>query len=434
MPVLDVSFLNPNAKRSGTGAGGYNVLVDQLSILEKNLENDGKLSPGDYDYLIGQAQKLMNSPSLSSDQRSNVAVKIAGYRKNKSTDGLKDTEDISRLNRDVTDSLRQNVTLLANQPNVMLQANADALHAKLSRLADSVNRLDQSGDDPTQHLNEYNNTLSELKDTLTALEDSEKYQAGTGQPGSKFVAYVTTNTKGEISDVQVGRVGKTGYAQTNALYGGMQVYGKVNAKENGKNIFLIGDKRFTAPDNLLPGPDGTFTSSPLIDESIQKGKNYKSVSGTPYVDLDTNNIRAQNTIDAGGWALGEKGTLYQRTPEGQYKKYVNVKPEQYETLGITANNLFKVPRVLEQGILPGVSETIDGAGGLTLPTAPVGQVQYDQPIGPMPAQAGATPRPTPTPTPSPRTSAPTSRAPKDTKGIAGRAYDSAKSFLGGIFG
>lgn len=429
MPVFDVSFLNPKANRSG--GSGYNVLTDQLSILEKSLEFDGKLSPGDYDNLIGNARKLMGSPGLTSDQRSNIAVKIAGYQKSKSTDGIKDTEDIDRLNRDVQDSMRQNVQLLAGQPQTLLQANADALHAKVTRLVDSINRADGSGDDSTKALMEYNSTVSDLKDTLQALQDSQSYKAGAGKPGSDFVAYVTTNNKGEIADVQFGRVGKTGFVQTNGLYGGMQVYGKVNAKENGKNVFMMGGQRFSAPDSTLPGPDGTFTTKPLVAESSQKGgANFKYTTGTPYVDLAPDTLKAQNTIDAGGWAQGSGGALYQRQQDGSYKKYVNVKDNQFETLGITGNNILKVPKVLEQGISSGVRETIDAAGGLSLPPS----------ITPAPGATTASPTPTPalspqaTPSGTPRTPAPTDRSPQSTQGYAARAINSAKSFLGGIFG
>lgn len=425
MPVFDVSFLNEKSRKSS--GSSYNTLVDQLSILQSQLEGDGKLAPGDYDYLISQGQKLLGVPGLTPDQRSNIQVKIAGYQKSKKTDTIKDTEGIDRLNRDVKDSVRQNITLLADKPNVLLQANADALQAKLTRLADSVNRLDSAGDDSSVHLNEYNSTLSELKDTLEALQDVEGYAGGAGKPGSQFVAYVTTNNKGEISDVEFGRVGKGGFVQTNGLYGGLQVYGKVNAKESGKNVFMMGNTRFTAPDNLLPGPDGSFTSSPLIAESSQKGKTFKTVSGTPYIDLDPTSLKSQSTIDPGGWAVGEKGTLYQRQQDGSYRKYMNVKPEQYETLGISSNNMFRVPRSLEQGIIPGVRETIDAAGGIKVPPAPLPQTGGISP----------TPTPTATPTPSPagtpRTPSPTERAPSDAQSIASKVYSGAKGFLSNLF-
>lgn len=431
MPVFDVSFLNPNAKRSGSG-GGYNVLVDQLSILEKSLEFDGKLSPGDYNHLISEGRKLMAAPNLTSDQRSNIAVKIAGYQKNKSTDGIKDTENIDILNREVQDSMRQNVQLLADKPQVLLQANADALKAKIGRLTDAVNRADAAGDtdSATKSLMEYNSTVSDLHDTLQALSDSQNYKAGSGQPGSDYVAYVITNNKGDISDVQFGRVGKSGYVQTNGLYGGMQVYGKVNAKENGKNVFMMGGQRFSAPDSVLPGPDGTFTSKPLVAESSQKGgKGFKYTSGTPYVDFAPETLKAQNTIDPGGWAQGGNGSLYQRQQDGSYKKYVNVKDTQFETLGITPNNLLKIPNVLEQGIVSGVRETIDAAGGIAMPPA--------MSTGPTPT---ASPSVAPTPVLSPeaggtaRTPAPTDRSPQSTQGYAQRAIKAAGGFLGKIFG
>ena len=144
MAVFDVSFLNPNAKR---GSGGYGVLVDQLSILENQLESNGKLSAGDYDYLTSEAEKLRNHPSLTNDQRSNVDVKISAYKKGKQVSGLKDTQDIGRLNREMKDDFNKNSLLFENNPKVLLKANADALQAKLEMLTDSITSREGASDD-----------------------------------------------------------------------------------------------------------------------------------------------------------------------------------------------------------------------------------------------------------------------------------------------
>ncbi len=85
--------------------------------------------------------------------------------------------------------------------------------------------------------------------------------------------------------------------------------------------------------------------------------------------------------------------------------------------------------MLEQGIVSGVRETVDAAGGISLPPPQV--------PSPTPS-ASATPTPVLSPEATPggnaRTPNPTQRTPGDTQGYAQKAFSAAKSFLGGIFG
>ena len=432
MPVFN--FASAYGGRSGKGsAETYNTLIDFLSIKENQLEVDGKLSAGDFDLLITDAQKLMSNPALNAGQRSNIAVKLSQYQKSKSLSGLKDQNDIEILNRELVDDYRKQNMLLASDPASLMQARSFAIQGKLERLTDSISNLEQSGSDPTNHINEFSATLSEYNDLLQASSETQNRQPGQA-PSSSFVAYVTTNSKGEINDVEIGRLGaKNGYAETNAVYGGMQVFGKVNRKENGENIFQIGSKRFSAPDMFEYDPNnpGSMKSRRLVEMQPQaQGKQGFNVADpNAYVDLQQNDLRAQGAVGIGGWARGTGGALYKRKENGLYEKYVNA--ESGSINGLDENDILNVPRTFESSINASVEKTIDATGQ---------EVYLPEFQGPIQAGKegvrvnGAAPQQAPQPQGEPRTPQPTSRAPQSATGIAGSALDSAKGFLGRLFG
>ena len=423
MSVFNVSFANKKTQSSGQD---YGILVDQLDILESTLSADGKLSPGDYTLLTQKAQQLYGHPGLSPAQRSNIEVKIASYKSSGNKSSLKDAQDISQLNNEVQDDERKASMLRGNDPAKFLEAQSAIQSAKVRQLADSINSLDQSGSDASAHMNEYNDALTSYQDTLKALEYVQGHQAGAA-PSSDYAAYITTNSDGEIVGVKVSREGtQSGYLETNGLYGGLKIYGKLNRKENGKNVFVLGNQRYSGTDVVIPGPDGTMKTSTLVNESMQKGKQgmfTTAVAG--YSDMDPASVRTQSAIRNGGYAQGSKGFIYKKNEDGSYTKYVNATAEK---LQISDNQIIKLPNSMEQSILGSVTSTIDSA--MPAPTLPVPPTMTPTTSAPA----------TPTTTPMSRAPAgspppqPTSRSPQSSQGLASRVIGGAKSFLAGLFG
>ena len=157
-----------------------------------------------------------------------------------------------------------------------------------------------------------------------------------------------------------------------------------------------------------------------------------SIAQSGYSPVDLASVKPQSAIRSGGWIEGEKGFLYQRQDDGSYKKYIN---SDKEKLGITDNDIIKVPRSYESGIMNNVVETIDGS----VPTqAPVPDASM---VGPMP-QATTTPQRAATTTPpqaqpagrSQTGGAPTERSPQTSQGIVGKAIGVAKGFFSNLFG
>lgn len=434
MPVFDISFLNP--KNASSGGSTYNTLVDQLSIKEAELAGDGVLSPGDYDLLANLARKVYTSPGLTANQRSNVLVKIADYNKGKSTTSLKDNQDLTRINGGHVDDLTKNVMLFGNDPKTLLQTNADATKSKLQELASAIDQIQTAGGDASQHINEYSKTLNDFQDLLHAQQDVNNYK-GEGQPDSPYVAFMTTNPQGEITDVKVGRVGaNSGYVETNGIYGGLQIYGKINSKENGKNVFNLGNTKFSAADLLLPDASnpGAMKANRLIAEDQQSrgGQGFDTASANTFKPIDPTTVRVQGAIPTGAWAKGSGGTLYQRLDNGQYKKYVNV---DQNTLGVPDNLVMRVPKFMEQSINANVGSTFDGAGQTIVPQGfmgPLGPKESYSPVGSSPA---TTPAPDTVPAPAapggtPRTPQPQTRAPETAQPLAQRFMQGIKNFLG----
>lgn len=429
MANFDLSFMNSKTRKS---SGDYGFLVDQLSIKENQLSSDGKLSPGDYNLLTSEAQKVYSHPGLTPDQRSNIKVKISAWEKGKQVNSLNDSQNLTRLNNEVKDDNIKNSMILASKPDVFIKASVASTLAKLNSLSDSINNLQASGDDSSSHLLEYEKTLNEYNDLLQAEQDMSTYMASpTGKPTSAFAAYVNTNTKGEVTGISIEKAGsKTGYAETNGLYGGLPVFG--NAKlQNGKQTFKLGDQSFSATNILVPDPmnPGSFKNNKLISESSQSdlGMGRTKATAGSYIDVGASTIRSQTVVPVDSYVRGSKGFIYQAKGDGTYKKLVNTTPE---SLGIELNNLPSIPKDYENNlIIPRVSETIDGS---IMPALPLPS------FGSTPNMSMPTTAPTGTTTPTPsgvtNTPSPKERSPQSVKGLAGRTFDAAKSFLGGLFG
>lgn len=433
MAVFNVSFANSKTK---SVSQDYGVLVDQLDIMENQLAADGKLSPGDYKMLIGKAQQLYGHPGLSTAQRSNIKVKISSYKSASTKTSLKDSQDITQLNNEAEDDARKASMLFGNNPAKFLQTQAAIQQAKVSQLADAINTLDASGQDSSAHTLEYNDAVSALQDTLDAMKVVEGHAPGAA-PSSDYVAYLTTNNDGEITGVKVGREGsQSGYLETNGLYGGLKIYGKLNRKENGKNVFLLGNQKYSASDVVIPSADGSLKTSTLINESGQKGKpGVFTTAVAGYTDMDTANTRTQATIRTGGYAEGSNGFIYKKNEDGSYTKFVNATPD---NLKITANDIIKLPKSIEQSVTGNVTQTIDASmqqptSTPTLPMpqmVPQGTIPFSarqtissMPAGPMDRLPAGSPAP-----------APTSSSPNTSGNVFQRTMQSAGGFLGRVFG
>lgn len=440
-----MSVFNLSSIFRGGGGGAsqtYNTLVDQLSIMENHLETDGKLSPGDYDLLLSTAQKFHNAPGLNAGQRSNIAVKISQYQKGKGNVTIKDSGDTENLDTELKDTLVENVRALGNNPQAFAQANHDASLAKVARLSDMLDSLDNAGSDSTKVRMEYLNALNDLTDARQVLQDMSVYKPGSA-PTSKRIAYVDTNDKGEITNVKFGRPGEQSkYVPTNGVYGGLQIYGRPNGVENGNKVFKLGDTTFDAPDILEPDPENPLAMRvrPLMAKDTQtRGGKVDIGKINIYKDLGAQNMQVQSLVPANGWAMGSKGVLYQRQSNGQYTKYLNADPE---ALGIAPNNIIKLPKSFESTITPNVTQTIDPSLiNLSAPSFPGGSAPTSSlaiPGGPTPPPVGGFPTtqttsPNNVPSGTPRTPAPTERAPGNALGVASRAYQGAKNFLSGLF-
>ncbi len=359
MAVLNVSFLNSKNRTSGSGDVG--ILADKLQILENELGKDGYLAPGDYDLLIGTASQIRNSGGLSTAQRSNYDVKISTYQKSKQLAAMQMDDDIDKINREVKSEAAEDVMIVGNNPEKFLQGRAASLQAKLADLQETITRKEASGDDTTKYINEYNDTLRQYSDRLNALKDIQSFDGA--NPINGYAAYVTTNNKGEIVDVDYDKYGaKNGYAETNGMINGFQVFGKVNSKKDGKNIFILGGNTFSAPDLMIPDAanPGSFKPTKLVAGVEQRGPIAVGKSG--YLALDGNSIRIQSYLPEDSWAEGVNGTLYHRRADGGYTKYINAT---VADLNIPEQSILRIPKTLEANLMRGVDQTVDGAETIT---------------------------------------------------------------------
>lgn len=460
MATFDLSGLS----RSGGGTGS-GILADQLQILENSLAKDGNLSPGDYNLLIDTARKLATSPGLSAAQRSNYNVKVSQYEKDKSVAGLHNTSDIKRMNDSLQNEGAEDVINVGNNPSAFLAGRAASYVAKLNDLAEVIQLKDNSGADTEEYVNEYNQTIRDYQDVVAAQQAMQGWQqrGDSSQPIPGFAAYVTTNDRGEITDVKYGRYGgNSGYVETNGSINGFQVFGKVNAKQNGSNVFVLGDQRFSAPDVMQPDPTnpGSFKVQRLVAESMQTGDAFKQ--GKPgFLNFDPNKLLTQSYIPRNSWFKSSDGTLYQRRDDGGYSKYLNFTPPD-----IDPKSVFTVPKSVEQSILGRVDKTIDGSsdslnpaanfvgplnpnnmgpsipvqsGGNTElgPTAsPMGETFNPFQAGPDASQLQVTPASQPVSPPvsvNQRTQSPTQRSPQGFSQLASQTINKAGKFFKDLF-
>ena len=429
MATFNVSFANKKTQSSGQD---YGILVDQLDILESRLSSDGKLSPGDYGLLADKAMKLYGHPGLSPASRSNIEVRLERYKASSNKTVIKDSQDIDRMNRDVQNDTNKLAVGFGNDPQTFLDGRISLLEAKMFKLQENADDQERAGDDSTQTQIELQKTRDEWIDSKTALQTAQTYQPGTA-PQSDFVAYVETNSNGEIRNIDIVRSSATkqGYLPTTGVLGGFQVYGKVNAKvsaQEGKNVFKLGNTTFSASSNMRPGPDGTFKQDTLTAESQQQalGSRGRTKAVGEFVDLNPVEVKTQKFTRPGEWIQSGQD-FYKDLGGGQYERIIGTTKEK---LGLNDEDvLSNLPNEMLSKVKQGAIKTTDMTPSVSLPPmAPDASTQV--------APATLAPQVS-TPAPSASvssTAAPTYRAPGSAQGIASKAFGAAKSFLGKLFG
>lgn len=421
MATFNVSFLNPSLRKK-TGSTGVGILSDQLTILQSELSKDGYLSSGDYDLLITKAQEIRNSGSLTADQMSNFDVKIANFQALKSIASLEKDESIDILKRTMQDEQYTNVLIFGNSPEQYLQTKQDSLLSYINELSETIERRTSSLQDTTEHQNELNNALSQyrsLADMQNAFSSRQE-----NSPINGYVAYVETNSRGEIIDIDFDKYGsKGGYVETNGMIDGFQVYGKVNSKRNGYNQFYLGNNTFSGVDMIRPDPTNpnTFQTSMMIDQNSQK-----NLGGTGFVtaapswlNISGQELSTQSYMPNDSWAKGANGTVYYRRKDGGYTKYLNVK-DGVSMSGIPESGFLRLPSAFESSLMQNVDETFDAAMPMTpdegLLYSPIPQdmiqpgPQAQSAVGPMSRYAPA-PQDNQTQQSISRTKQPTDRSP-----------------------
>jgi len=414
----------------------YGFLVDQLDIYKNQLASDGKLTPGDYQLLIKEAQKAAGYSGLTPAQRSNIDVKISDYKSEIGKMQTQDYSDLSYLDRQIQDTESEilnssfvdengNEKPTVSSPAEFVNKQAAKITAKMSALSEKIDEYDSQGMDSSAMRNELVNSTKEWQDLTDALGEVENYKEG--NPTGNYEIGAVFNKRGEIVDFKIARAGSlTGYTDTNALYGGLVI----KAKGYGKDGVMIGNSSFKPVDNIVTGPNGPMKSTTLINESkILGNKAYsKAVSG--YVPIDPETLRPQGAIPQGAFVDAGNNTYIQNVGNGKYKKFANYGEEDLiNKFGITGGDIARMPQSFIKSITPNIVETDDK---LTPPSITL-------PMSPVNTQTQVSPTSTPTSTPAleggtSRTPSPVVRSPQTSQSIAGRAWDAAKGFLGNLFG
>ena len=425
MANFDVSFLNPKLKKPSST--DYGFLIDQLDIKKNQLEADGYLSPGDYKILTEEARKIYAHPGLTDAQRSTVDVKISSYKSSSTTTALKESQNLSKTDRDIKDGNSKIQMVFANNPEAFVKSQGDLLKANIDEIQNNIDQIEASQGDASTQYDKRDALIQNYQDTLYALNDIQ-----TKNPNPNYGAYAVTNSRGEIVDLKIGKIGTTnGYLPTNGTYGGLPLYGKSNrTNDAGKNVFTIGNQNFVEGQDLVSGPDGVSTMRKLVLEGTSKG-GYSVNAGKVEITSPTSSLKAQSVIAPGGWGEGSNGFLYQRSTDGNtYTKYVGTDKT---SLGIKDGEIMRLPSYYEQSVLKDATITQDNTPSIPTPLPPSG-------LTPSATTTSSTTTPTPTPTPPTGKGtqntggAPEVRSPSTAQGIAGNLIEKAKGFLGGLFG
>jgi len=434
MPVFNVAKAF-NKKSSGQD---YSYLIDQLQIKENQLGVDGVLSSGDYDELMDNTYQMLSNPGLTSAQRGDLTVKISSYKKSKSVAAINKDSDIGTINREYKDNMTTSVNIDGNDPNSFLQDKAFFLKNKINQLNSAIDQTSVAEGDISKYTGEIREATLEWQNVYESLAVIENHVPG-DSPKSGTVAYVETNDKGQIIDVDYTRVGsKSGYLETNAVMGGFQVHGKLNRKEGDDNVFLLGGDRYKAADVMLPDPitGGMKASTLVYDDPTQTGMKISSggyhevgiadEDGTPL-------LSTQGIIGTDGWGKGPTGNLYNRMMDGSNVKYTGEAAiKKMQELESSNTRILNLNRVNEGTVNQFSTETVS----TITPTIPQDNMGGASMIGPqIPTQqqapaAQASPDPVATGGSGPI--APTTSSPQSSQGVAAKTQQAATGFFGKI--
>lgn len=391
MAIFNVSFLNPSLRKKA-GGEGIKIMSNKLSMLENELAKDGYLASGDYDILIDEIRKIQNSGALTPTQISDYNVKISRYQKEKEVSSIERAADIGTMNRNMESEAVEDVMVMGNNPKNFVKGRISSLESKIGSLMDVIQRKEVAGMDTTEYLNEYQEAMREYTSRNQTLQSMGSFDGKNPIVGQ--AAFVKTNSYGEIIDVDYASYGsKTGYVETNGMINGLQVYGKVNDKKDGKNMFFMGGSTFSAPDILEADPEnpGQFKPTKLVADVRQLGPFEIGKAG--YVNMDEKTLRVQSYLPRDSWAKGLSGSLYKRRPDGGYTKYININ-QSIADMPRNVEDVMKIhPNIEEQIMRSGVDETIDFAEPMEpeeeMPFAPMETMQFQQPTAMTPAEKPA---------------------------------------------
>lgn len=465
MPVVNLSFI----RGKGTGGTGSGILADQLQILENDLGRDGFLSPGDYDILISKARDLQNSGSLTADQRSGYGVKISGYETKKAVNNLQTNEDLTSMEaKDKSDKYELTMVKGGN-PAKYLNTKSAMLKNRLDELAVIIDRRARAGDNVIEHQAAYYDTLQQYRNISeadkaagsymdwylgeqTKKQADPNYQIPATQPViDGYAAYVVTNNKGEITDVDYGVYEpKSGYVETNGILGGFRVLAKPNYKQGGENVFKLGQDTYMAPDY-----DPTTMKPGKLTAGARNVLGSVQADSTADLFYAPDSVTTQIGISNGGYARGSNGSYYRKNGPSDYTKYINFNPANHE---ISENDILNIPKTIEDSIMPFAKETIDDSARMVpdegLNMADPGSIESAYPLAPenpysqsnaqIPGQEMST-RSNPTPSAenfnkqstqarrTPQQPSNAAPAPTDFVSVAKRTMSSAADYVKNIF-
>lgn len=344
MPVFNTNILRPGYSRPASGGGGYSSTManSELEVLSNKLAEDGNLSSADYDTLITKARELQTKFNLGSSSGRNAVASldatISNYELDKQQIEDRRFTDVDRMNREIEDDRRNIAKNLSNDPENYLKASADSLKIKLQNLKQSIEYGQENGSDVSSYVNEYNKTIDQwgnYNDLLGQLQNG--VSSGLG-------AYVKTNGKGEITDIDYApigssRIGKT--IETDSTYNGIRVFIRPNGQRNGQNYARLGRHTFTEDPLQVPVPvtDDNGNFSGFVS--------YKFKKGTESGDVSANDFSYSTYLNQGQWAQGINGSLYQNVDGSTYQKYSGYK---FEDLGIEESDVVPLSQELEKRI------------------------------------------------------------------------------------
>ncbi len=388
MAIFNVAFLNPRMRKKSGGAG-VKVLLNELEIFETSLMGEeNNLSPGEIDKLIDRRRKLQNSGALTATQISDQNVKIAKLQQQKEAVKFSMDENIEKINRDMKNSDVEINEVTGNSPIGFFKAKIASLEDKTEKLYSSIEKRTREGMDFSGHQGELSEAKAELESRYRSLQMLESFDGE--NPIKGLVAYMNTNDDGEIIGVDFLPYGsKSGYAETNGMVDGCQIFGKVNYKDQDYNHFLLGDIKFTAVDTMEQDPENPRNMIPrklVSDTRTMSGykvgqHGWLNIPSTLEIDGKLyNTLKVEDHFKRNSFAKGIEGNLFKRREDGGYTEYLNIDRSRAD-LPANMEDIRTVSEDGERVLKRRVDETVDFADSIEpeeeMPMAPM------ETVGPM---------------------------------------------------